>query len=129
MKMTDIDWNSESLPQEHQSPEKFEMDAEFYPKRVAELEQQLAGEKSRTALLDVLMNRQKEIYMQQLAECQKFDAWKANPYTKVLEDSLVECQAQVKAAKREALLEIADTFEILGGASTSQLRNWAKELE
>jgi hypothetical protein len=30
------------MPQEHQSPEKFEMDAEFYPKRVAELEQQLA---------------------------------------------------------------------------------------
>jgi hypothetical protein len=108
---------------------------------------------------------------QQLVECQKFDAWKANPYTKVLEDSLAECQARekvlrdalalswseeyvngiiarskardaltlpfdstaldamLKQAKREALLEAADIFEILGGASTSQLRRMAKELE
>ena len=45
MKMTDVDWNSEP------SPEKFEMDAEFYPKRVAELEQQLAECQAREKVL------------------------------------------------------------------------------
>jgi hypothetical protein len=35
-----------------------------------------------------------EAMQQQLAECKKFDAWKANPYTKILEDSLAECQAR-----------------------------------
>jgi hypothetical protein len=35
----------------------------------------------------------------------------------------------LKQAKREEVLKIAGTFEILGGASTSQLRNWAQEVE
>ena len=37
---------------EHQSPEKFEMDAEFYPKRVAELEKQLAECQAQTPLAE-----------------------------------------------------------------------------
>jgi hypothetical protein len=34
-----------------------------------------------------------------------------------------------KQAKRDALLDAADTFEILGGPRTSQLRRMAEELK
>ena len=51
------------------------------------------------------------------------------------DQQLAECQAQVKTAKREALLEAADWFESIvagqydGRAAGWNLRNKAKELE
>ena len=53
----------------------------------------------------------------------------------ILEEALKEendntaLQEALKQAKREALLEVADTFEILGGASTAQLRSMAEEIK
>lgn len=49
-----------------------------------------------------------------------------------LRQQLAECQAQVKAAKREALLEaaeIADDMDWSDGVIGSHFRNMAKELE
>jgi cell division septum initiation protein DivIVA len=52
-----------------------------------------------------------------------------------LRQQLAECQAQVKAAKREALLEAANEFvknnqvDANGGWAVEELRRMAKELE
>jgi hypothetical protein len=61
---------------------------------IATLKQQLAEQREINGRLRQEKVNARVYFEQQLAECKKFDAWKANPYTKILEDSLAECQAR-----------------------------------
>jgi len=123
--MTYVDWNGEPLPQEHQSPEKFEMDAEFYPKRVAELEQQLVARQA-----DLERERQRRWDGNRLASLE---------YAEVSRE-LAECQAREKmridALKDEATAwtdiklhaaKIGDDW--LGTFADTMLAAITKELE
>jgi hypothetical protein len=114
--MTYVDWNGEPLPQEHQSPEKFEMDAEFYPKRVAELEQQLAESQAREMSLRDDMKLASVQYMGcggNLSPQEVVDAMLrvlnrslATPSNSTALDEALK-QAKLEGG-REALLEAAD---------------------
>lgn len=155
--MSYVDWNGEPLPQEHQSPEKFEMDAEFYPKRVAELEQQLAEcqeelDRELQRRFDGNREASKEYaeVSRELTECQAENNKLRGALRQSCEDhrseSMYECgmycaesESTIKAAKREALLEsmavAKETAQTLGfhqlTASIYEvvLQKMAKELE
>ena len=84
---------------------------------------------------DSILHAELETLRRELAACQAREAsyegllrqyapkpWSVYPHD---DSALRESIAQ---AKREALDEAANTFEILGGASTEQLRRMAKEI-